>query len=542
MPKRSAREIRTGLKATSKARTAQKKAQKAKRKATSTGPTTTEPTSSDTHLSPDDVYAAIARAHIAQQDWAARSVGRRAQVLRRFRARLLDDLDAFTALIVEDTGKTVVEALAMELLSLLEFCVHCEEHAADILADELRPSRVARHKRIRVRHVPRGVVGVLAPFNFPIAIAGSDVLSALITGNAVVVKPSEHASASLLHLQRLLHESGVPADVLQVVCGGPDTGRALTTSTHRHERVDFVSFTGSTRAGRQVAAACAAQLIPHRVELGGNGAAIVLPDAHLERTAQALTWGAFANAGQVCAAVQRIYVHRAVEEPLVRLLRREVGKLRTLGPHDVDNEVADLCHPALPSQMKALLQDAVDQGGHLLGGKLPDDDQSRIRPTFVVEANGARLFDEECFGPVVGIAAFDDDKALVRELNQSDYGLAAYVFTEDADAGRLLAESLDVGTVMLNDVLWAYGMPEAPWSGRKDSGYGVSHGTEGLRALCHTQVVHEERVRLFDREPFWFPYGPGTVARLRQGIRALYGDGLKSKMKGLFDASVFRHD
>ncbi|MCP4503913.1 MAG: aldehyde dehydrogenase family protein [Deltaproteobacteria bacterium] len=543
VPRRTAKEIRGGLKENAKKRNARRVNE---RKNISSGAFSSKKIEhKDQDLDPAeaDVHAHIHRARRAQVEWGDRSVERRVEIVRRFRLFLLEEMDDFAKLIVEQTGKTLVEAYAMEILSLLEFCAVFEENTPTILADEVRGVRVARHKRIRIRHMPRGVIGVLAPWNFPVAIGGTDMVHALLAGNAVVVKPSEISAEPLLFLQGLFQRAGVPKDVVQVLVGGPEVGRALTSSTSRKERVDFISFTGSTETGKKVAMQCAAHLIPHRVELGGNGAAIVLPDADLDRAASALVWGAFANAGQVCAAIQRIYVHRSIEGKLLGKLRDQIARLRQLDDDDPANEIARLCPPKLATQMREFVEDALEKGGFLHTGQKPKEAQIRLRPVILVETGkSADVFAEECFGPVVPVAAFDDVNELLIELNASPYALASYVFSENEFDAIRIAERLETTTVMINDVLWAYGMPEIPWEGSKDSGYGVSHGVEGLRALCVRQVVHEERMRLFDVEPFWFPYGKGTLSRLRHGMRALYGAGLRQKMKGIFDPSLFKRD
>lgn len=479
--------------------------------------------------SPEAVAKAVEDARAAQRWWGALRPEERAERLRPLSGLLVDTLDELTEALVLETGKPMAEALSMEVLPLLELVRAFCERAPGMLADRSLRVRVAPHKKNRVSYRPRGVVALIAPFNFPLAIGAGEAVLALLAGNAVVLKPSELTPLVSQRFRSLWLELGLDPHLFQVLPGGPTTGAALVEAG-----VDYVSFTGSTAAGRRVGQACAAQPVPFRLELGGKADVVVCADADLDRAALALTWGAFANGGQVCAGVQRVFAHHAVAGALAQRMADEAGRLRLADPRTDDCDLGYLTHPALPARVAAVVDDAVRSGARLVhdGGAAEAD--GRARPSILFGAGpAARVLREECFGPVVSVVPVaDDDDAIVR-ATAAPGDLCAYVFSEDRPGAEQLAGRLRAGTVMINDVVWSYGMPEAPWAAVSRSGVGVSHGVEGLQAFCAPQHVVGERVRVMTREPFWYPYSRARVAQLRAGLLALYAPDLMGKARGL---------
>lgn len=512
-----------------------------------TNPATGECIATLDALTPAQARAVVTKAREAQPHWEGQSVVERGRILRRLRDAIGAAADELAHLLVQETGKTLTEAHAMEILPLLEACDLWSTRAAGLLEDEPVSSRVGPHKRTVLRREARGVVGLICPWNFPLAIGGTEMVMALMGGNAVVLKPSEHAPLSLERLVALAHEAGVPQAVLACAQGGPDVGVALMTPEDGEtpgilcdDVVDYVAFTGSTTVGRQVAATCGEQLIPSRVELGGKASAIILADADLERAAAAIAWGALCHSGQVCAGIQRVFVDESIAKAFEEALLREVKRRRALEAQDPSNEVGFLRLETTRRDLQALVDDAKAHGGRVLLGDAIEATERRGEATVLAGADPrARIWREECFGPLLALTTGPGDAALIRLANASPFGLMGAVFGEDEKRADRVARQMKIATVMVNDVVWAYGMSEIPWSGRKTSGLGFSHGDLGFLELCCTQVVVAERARVLPREPFWYPYTPARLRALRVGTAALYGaakvrDVAKDTWRGAF--------
>lgn len=482
-------------------------------------------------LGPADVTRAAERARRAQAAWARTPPRERAQRLGRAIPRLLEHKDALVELAVRESGKPRAEALSMELLPLLELLHWASAEGPAVLEDRPLKARVAPHKRSLVTARPRGTVALLAPYNFPVAIGVGEAVLALLAGNAVLLKPSEMTPLITQAVAGHLRDAADLDDgLLAVLTGGPATGAALLAAD-----VDYLAFTGSAATGRRIGAACGERGLPCRLELGGKADVVVCADADLGRTAAALTWGAFVNGGQVCAGVQRVYVVRSRLDDLAARVADEVGALRAGDPLKPGTDLGFLCPAALPGRVRELVDDARGRGGRLLvGDRLPEADDRRVRPTVVVDPPPeARLLREECFGPAVALVGVrDDDEALAR-ANAGPGDLISYVFTDDRARAERLAGHLRAGTVMVNDVVWAYGMPEAPWAAVSRSGVGVAHGEAGLLDYTTPRHLCFERARVLERDPYWYPYSASRVQNLSRGLHALYGKGM-GKLRGLF--------
>jgi succinate-semialdehyde dehydrogenase/glutarate-semialdehyde dehydrogenase len=354
------------------------------------------------------------------------------------------------------------------------------------------------HRTAVRHHRPYGVVVAIAPWNFPFLIPFSQVLPALLAGNAVVLKPSELTPDVGRLLVDLVHEAGLPEGLLQVAVGDGALGAALVDA-----RPDKVLFTGSVATGRRVMAAAAAHPIPVGLELGGVDALVVRADADLEFTASAIAWGATFNGGQACCSVERLLVHESIAD---RLLVRVADKLRRIDTrHDLG--------PAIDDRQLATWQQHVESaraaGLDVAGGRpLPD---RRLEPTMITgdDVTASQVWNEETFGPVVAVATFDSDDKAVALHNATRYGLTASVFSADVGAAQRMARRLDAGTVAVNEIAATmYSSPELPWGGVGESGFGRSHGTDALLDAAWVQVVESPRGPTFGpKRPWWYPYG-----------------------------------
>ncbi len=477
---------------------------------------------------PEQVAEDVARARRAQRAWAALTVEARGKKLERVAEAIGRRTDAIARLVSEENGKVHVEALLHDVGPTLLVMNYFIEHAPRILARESIRLAIAKHRKSHLAYVPKGVVGVITPWNFPFFMPGSDVSMALLAGNAVVLKPSEITPLSALILKECYDEAGIDPDLFRVVTGLGETGAALIDAG-----VDHVVFTGSVPTGRRVGVACAERMIPYTLELGGKAPAVVLDDADLDRTAGAILWGGFANAGQVCASVERVYATGHVYDELVRRVTDQAAKLQ-VGPPNGDG-VVDIGAMTWPEQrdiVEALVADAREKGGRVTTGgeRVANGDGTFYRPTVIADCNhDMRVMKEEVFGPVVPFMRVQDEAEAIRLANESHLGLGAYVFTKDRERGMRVAEQLEVGSVMVNDVLTHAGSPEMPWGGIRQSGLGVVRSERGLRELCHARHVNVDRVRPLERDPFWFPYGQRQTKLTRRFVRSIY-DGAASRL------------
>jgi len=489
---------------------------------TSYAPATGEALGEVPILGADDVKRAVSSAREAQKAWALLPLEERVDRVLRFRDAIVDEAESIVDLVVAECGKPRAEALTHEVMITADLATFYAKHASRILAPKEIELHLLKHRRSYVHYAPRGVVGIISPWNFPFVIPMGDVMAALIAGNAVVLKPSEVTPLIALKAKEIYDSAGLPDDLFQVVTGDGGTGAALIDAP-----VDKVIFTGAVSTGRIVAAACGQRLIPCTVELGGKAAAIVCDDADVERAARGIAFGGFANSGQVCISVERVYAHASVYDRLVSRTRELVQEIRQGDPTRYDVDMGAIIFPKQMEIAEALIADATDKGATLeTGGSRLEGEGQFFAPTLLSGCTqDMDVMREETFGPVVPIMRVTDEEQAIELANDSHLGLMGYVFTKDRDKGRRIAERIRAGTVMVNDVLLAYAAPEAPFGGVKDSGFGRVHGDEGLRAMCEVRHVNYDRVTVGSREPLWFPYGEKTYKATLKGLRLLFRRG-----------------
>lgn len=450
------------------------------------------------------VLEAVERAREAQRSWAGLSWSERKRRLLRFRDALNDNMERITNIVTLENGKAPLEGDLHEVLVLMIHVHHLAMRSKKIL----RPQPVHLHlfwplKRSRIEYVPRGVVGVIGPWNFPLNLSVVDALMAIAAGNAAVLKPSEYTPLCALKVKEVFDESGMDPDLLQVVPGGRSTGEALVKSG-----VDMVMFTGSVAAGRKVAAACGERLIPCVTELGGKDVAIVLPDADMGKAVRRVAFGGLLNTGQACAGYERILVPRPMFDPFVRALSEFVGKLRVGdGTRDPNVEVGAITMPQQLETIERHVADARAKGAkiHVGGHRMELGGGRYYAPTVITEVtDDMDCWTEETFGPLIPIRAYDTVDEAVEMANDTPYGLTAYVLTGSSRHGEAVGRRLDVGSVIVNDMPFNKGIPEAPWGGVKNSGLGRIGGDESLRALCHRKHINSPRIDV--ELPWSFPY------------------------------------
>lgn len=478
------------------------------------------------------VADAVARARASQRAWAARTPAERARIVARFHDVLYRRRHEVAELITRESGKPITDAFGVDVLVTLDFARWTAKAAPRFLRS--RWSGVAGtlfwRKRVRFEKRPRGVIGVIAPWNYPFFLPAACVLPALATGNAVVLKPSEFTPESGGVLGSLWREAGLPDGVLQIVQGDGRAGAALSRAA-----VDKMLFTGSVATGRKVAEACAARLIPCSLELGGSDAAIVLADAAVGAAADGIAWARFANAGQTCVAPKRVFVEAPVYDAFVAAIARSVAALRLGSGADAATEIGPLIHRAAVEQLAAQRDDALARGARAVASAaVPAGLGERFfPPTVLVDVTDEmRVLREETFGPLLAVVKVRDADEAIARANASTFGLSASVWTGDRARGLAVARRLEAGTVMLNDATSVVGMPDVPYGGVKLSGLGTMHGVDGLAACVQSTPVVDDRFTAW-RQPWTFRYGAAHCAAIEDYGRLVHGATLFERLRGL---------
>lgn len=481
---------------------------------------------------PEGLPEVFRQARNAQAEWSKRPLHDRARMLKKLRDAIYGARDEIVDLVSRESGKPRVEAIFAELLLALDF--------SDFLARQaprwLRSERVPHHniafkaKSARLEYEPHGVIAIISPWNFPFAIPISQVISAVVAGNAVVLKPSELTPATGAFVGDLFHVAEFPDDLVQVIQGAGELGAALINANP-----DKVLFTGSVATGARVAEACARKLIPSVLELGGKDAMIVLADADLDVASSAAVWGSFTNCGQACLSVERIYVERPAAEPFTHFCVEKAKKLRVGPAFAEDADVGPMIRMSQVEKVEEQLRDAVERGARILtGGRRRGDlGPQFFAPTVVADVDHSMsLMREETFGPVLAIRPVASVNEAVELANDSDLGLSASVWTRDSRRGREVASRLRAGSVMVNDLISYYGICEAPHGGHRASGWGRTHSRFGLLEMVRVKYVDVDRLPRI-RKPWWFGYDARVAGAARALVDAMYAPSWEQRLKAL---------
>jgi succinate-semialdehyde dehydrogenase/glutarate-semialdehyde dehydrogenase len=378
---------------------------------------------------------------------------------------------------------------------------------------------------------PHGVIGIISPWNYPFSIPTTECLAALAIGNAVILKPSELTPLCALRLQTMVRQAGVPDGLFEVAVGDGSAGEALIAST---QRVDKIVFTGSVRTGKQVAQAAAAKLIPVVLELGGKDPMIVLDDADVEVASSAAVWGAFVNAGQTCLSVERCYVHRSILQQFLAVCAEKTGRLRVGDGSRPDIEVGPMIHERQLAVVEEHVTDAVARGAKVLAGgkRLNDLGPNFYAPTVITDVDHSMsLMRDETFGPVLPVMGFDSDDQAVQLANDSEFGLAASIWTRDRARGEALARRIQAGTVMVNDCLTGFAISEAPHGGVKSSGIGRTHGRMGLEEMVRVKYVDSDLLPRMSKI-WWYGYSQAFAEQMRGFVDFLFAGRWDKRLKG----------
>jgi succinate-semialdehyde dehydrogenase/glutarate-semialdehyde dehydrogenase len=470
-----------------------------------------------------EVKEAVGSARRAQGAWAKESYRKRAAIVMRARRIVLDELEEIALLVSRETGKPIAEAVSMELAPTLDLMQFYARRTKWLLRSEKidigQYGLMGRTSRIVYK--PLGVVGIISPWNFPWAIPLGEVVMALMAGNAVVLKPSELTPLVGVKIGDVFKRAGLADGLLEVVTGDGTTGGALVEAG-----VDKIMFTGSVATGKRVAQAAAATLTPVVLELGGKDPLIVLEDADVETAASAAVWGAFSNSGQACASVERCYVHERIAQEFIASVVLKTQALKQNVGTTEDTDIGAMSSERQLALVEEHVNDAVAHGAHILTGgrRAASLAGSFYEPTVVKDVDHTMtLMREETFGPVLPVMTFKTEEEAVRLANDSVFGLTASVWSKDARRGKRIAQQLEAGTVMVNEVLYTHGIAQTPWGGMKQSGLGRTHGRPGLLELVAPQHVHVNHISRM-RDFWWFNYTP-RASRLFRGFAKRFATG-----------------
>ncbi|MEU6038853.1 succinic semialdehyde dehydrogenase [Actinomadura sp. NPDC047616] len=446
---------------------------------------------------PDDVRAAFERARRAQRAWARLPVADRVRPFLRLPDALVRRRDEILDIIQLETGKARRHALE-EFLDVAMCALYYARRAPRLLRPQRRKGMLPGLTRVQELRHPKGVVALIAPWNYPFALGAGDIAPALMAGNAVIHKPDTQTCLSSLWIRDLLVSLGLPRELWQVVVGDPaEIGDPLL------DGADYVSFTGSTRGGRAIAEKVAPRLVGYSLELGGKNPMIVLADADVERTARGAVRACFTNAGQLCISIERMYVHQDVYDRFVPRFVELVKGMRLGAGLDFAADMGSLTYPRQLEAVTRHVDQAVGKGATVLAGgrARPDLGPLFYEPTVLTDVTADMdLCADETFGPVVAIYKVADEDEAVARANDTAYGLNASVWTRNVAHGRRVAARIEAGTVNVNDGFGAaYASHDAPMGGFKQSGVGRRHGAEGLLKFTEAQTIASQH--LMDLEP-----------------------------------------
>ena len=485
-------------------------------------PATGELVGSVETLKPAEVQAVVDDVAEVQPFWAQLTLADRARYLRKAADVLVEELDQVAELLTREQGKPITESYTMEVVPTVDVLHWCAEAGPKILADEaIRMGQALfLSKKAKFSYEPLGVVGVIAPWNYPWSIPFDEVAMALMAGNGVVLKPASLTPLLGERIRETFEKAGLPEGLVRVVHGGGAVGQALCESS-----AGKIFFTGSVDVGRKVGEICARQLKGSVLELGGKDPQIVCTDAELANAISGCVWGGFANAGQTCSGIERTYVVRDVADRFIEGVVRRAGELTVGDPMEWETEIGPMVSQDQFDVVSDLVDDALKAGADRVAGgprEVPGFGGKFIAPTVLAGVEDEmRIMKEEIFGPVVPIIVVDSEDEALRRANDSNFGLGASVWTKDRAKGERIAKRIESGMVWINDHSYTHAACQCSWGGVKESGLGRSHSKFGFYECVDVKLVSWEPG--LTRDFWWQPYDRTLGQAVRASARLLYG-------------------
>ena len=481
-------------------------------------------------FSEQEVFDAVTKSRKVSEIWQKTTFAKRRKIIMSAREVILSEMDEIARLISDEMGKPIAEAYSTEIAPVLDLMQFFAKKTGEILRPEKRNIGLLglMGRSSKIIYKPLGVIGIISPWNFPLSIPLGEVVMALMAGNSVILKPSELTPLVGKKIGEIFKAVDLPKHVLQVVSGGGKTGAALVDAG-----VNKIMFTGSVETGKKVAKNASKTLTPVVLELGGKDPMIVFADANLEKASSAAIWGAFTNSGQACSSVERLYVEAEIADKFTKMIVEKTNKLRQDHGCEESTDIGSMSSKQQLDIVENHVEDFKKSGAEILmGGKKKENlDGFFFEPTVIKNVtNKMRAMQEETFGPTLPIATFKTEEEAVELANDTDFGLTASVWTSDLSRGKRVAENILAGTVNVNEVLYTHGIAQTPWGGFKNSGYGRTHGKEGLMELVATQHIHVNRF-LFTPDVWWFGYSANGIKTFK-GLARTFASGSIIKTLG----------
>jgi acyl-CoA reductase-like NAD-dependent aldehyde dehydrogenase len=533
----SSRKTRTSRKSSASGRNGKPSAKRSKPKAKaaldSFNPATGELVGTVETITPAKVQGIVDDVAEVQPFWAALTLEDRARYMRRASDVLLAELDEIAELLTNEQGKPRVESYTMEVLPTVDALKWIADNGPEILSDEkVSLPMILRPKSAKLTYEPIGVVGVIAPWNYPWSIPFGEVAIALMAGNGVVLKPASLTPLIGERIRESFEKAGLPEGLVRTVHGGGRIGDALVKST-----AGKIFFTGSVEVGRKVGVECAKRMKGSVLELGGKDPQIVCPDADLANAVSGAVWGGFANAGQTCSGIERVYVHRDVADDFLEGVVRETERLTVGDPREWTTEIGPMVSEEQAETVNELVDDAVKSGARKLTGgptTVTGMEGHFIAPVVLTGVtHEMRIMKEEIFGPVLPIITVESEQEAIELANDSRFGLGASVWTKDRAKGERMAHQIDSGMVWINDHSFSHGACVCAWGGVKDSGLGRSHSKFGFYECVNIKQLAWEPG--LTRDWWWQPYDRRLADALRSSAQLLYsrnGNRLRALREG----------
>ena len=477
-----------------------------------------------------DVDGHVQTARQGWSFWRETSLKERILCLKRAQALLLERQDIFADMITREMGRPKVESKVLEISASLDVIDYYARHARQFLDARKVPlhNLFFKFRESKLHIQPLGVLGIITPWNWPLLIPLGCIVPALVSGNAIVFKPSEITPGVGHLIHQLFLDAGVPEAVFQIIDGRGDVGSALVQSN-----VEKLFFVGSTEVGQMIMEEASRSLKKVVLELGGHDPAIVCEDTDLDTTTSGIVWGSFCNAGQNCNGIERIYVHEKIKTDFLKAFLFKVQKLRSGNGMDPQTDLGPLALEKEVAKMESIVRAAKAKGAEvLIGGSVASElGKQFFQPTVLYHPTKESLPDDiEYFGPIVSIIPFSDDTEAIEMANGSQFGLAASVWSENKGRAERMADQLEAGTVMINDAIVSFGIPESDWTGVKKSGIGWVHGEKGLAEMVNMKYVHRDRLSR-SQNFWWFPYHADMLKQIRLGYEFLYRQSVVPKIK-----------
>ncbi len=477
-----------------------------------------------------DIKEAVKRIRVAQVKWSHLSFSERGKHLRKMQRHLVQHGEEYARIISQDNGKTLPDAYMTEISAAIISFDYYIKHTARVLRQRrVKGSHIfGLFTSNRLQHVPLGVIGIISPWNYPLAIPMHEILMALMSGNGLLYKAASETQMVGQIIQKTMDAGELPKDLfIQVNVPGRVAGDAFLEAG-----IDKLFFTGSVPIGKKLMAKAAETLTPVSLELGGNDPMIICAEANLKKAANGAIWAGLSNSGQSCAGIERVYVHRDVYKPFLKILRKKVEQLRVGDAAQSDTDIGTMTTSRQQAAVRNVLKEAIDQGAVVSALSQIDNDTDQALPaTILTDVNHQMtIMREETFGPVLGVMPFKTIEEAIRLANDSDLGLTASVWTRNRRLGRKIASELQAGVVTINNHLISHGIPNLPWGGFKQSGIGRTHGELGLLEMTEARAVVTDFLPL-NKQFYWTPV-PGFIYRRWVGFMMIVGGTWNYKLKG----------